>query len=74
MIMAVIAPAVHEGVSEDVTSAVPTELTPPARERPFRGLADYDSRDRLSVARVAQEVASAELFVMDARQLLEAAD
>jgi len=39
-----------------------------ARLQTFRGLADYDSRDRLSAERAVEEVTSARLFVEEARK------
>ncbi len=39
-----------------------------ARLQTFRGLADYDSRDRLSAERATEEVASARVFVDEARK------
>lgn len=37
-----------------------------ARLQTFRGLADYDSRDRLTAERATEEVASAKIFVAEA--------
>lgn len=45
-----------------------------ARLQTFRGLADYDARDRLSAARGEEEVASAEAFVAEAQRVLTAGD
>lgn len=39
-----------------------------ARLQTFRGLADYDSRERLPAERAALEVASARVFVDEARR------
>jgi uncharacterized protein (UPF0332 family) len=43
-----------------------------ARLQTFRGLADYDSRDRLSGERAAEELSAAQLFVAEASALLQA--
>ncbi len=40
-----------------------------ARLQTFRGLADYDARDRLSAERAAEEVGSARRFVLEAREI-----
>jgi len=42
-----------------------------ARLQTFRGLADYDSRDRLSGERAAEELSAAQLFVAEASALLQ---
>lgn len=43
-----------------------------ARLQTFRGLADYDARQRLSMERAAEEVAVARRFVEESRSLLRA--
>lgn len=44
-----------------------------ARLQTFRGLADYDSRERLTADRAIEEVGSARLFVEEAAVVLTAA-
>jgi uncharacterized protein (UPF0332 family) len=44
-----------------------------ARLQTFRAIADYDSRERVSIERARGEVSAAELFIAEATALLRAA-
>ena len=66
-------PKTHRGVFAllerhfEATGRVTREaLSRFARLQTFRGLADYDSRDRLSAERATEEVTSAKIFVAEA--------
>jgi uncharacterized protein (UPF0332 family) len=73
-------PKSHRGVFAllerhfETTGRLPREaLSRFARLQTFRGLADYDARERLSADRATEEVASAAAFVTEAKKVIASA-